>query len=58
MFCCGICHENQPPRTPALKVVVETRTKYYHNRTREGTKVSSGSEIIREVDACEPCATN
>ena len=52
MYRCGLCRKNQPPRTPAFKVVLAERRREYRSK---GNRVSFGTEIAIETIACEPC---
>jgi len=69
MFRCYFCDCITPPKTTRSSVVVEFREKRYESRRRESPrrgarnrdetpadKGGSGSEIIKEVDACPACA--
>ncbi|HJL49645.1 MAG TPA: hypothetical protein RMG45_27550, partial [Polyangiaceae bacterium LLY-WYZ-15_(1-7)] len=68
MYRCELCNAVQAPRTPAVKVVVETRPAEYPSRPkahkmRIGRKLKSfddpggaGYEIAREAFACPRCA--
>ena len=54
-FRCQLCNEQQPAKTTATKVILETRDKTY--RVKDGKEIvtKNGSEIVREVDACAKC---
>lgn len=68
MYRCEICKEVVPPRTPAHRVVVETRPVQYPFRPEANVVVvkrkretrndpgGAGQEIAREVTACPRCA--
>lgn len=62
-YICGNCHVSQPPRTPAIPIVVETRKVEYTVQSRDPendeafiTKVVKGSEVVKEVRVCPGCA--
>lgn len=71
MYRCEACNTVVPPRTPAQKVVLETRPKTYRNLPKpkkakkrrrdmndgEG-RFSSGTEIVHEALLCGGCAAN
>ena len=68
MYRCELCKVVQPPRTRAIRVVVETRATEYPsrpkaNRLRVGRKGKqfddpggAGFEIAKERVACPDCA--
>lgn len=57
MFNCSMCNKPSQPRTPATRVVVETRSRVYHNYDREGKLLSTtqGEEIVKEELVCSTC---
>ena len=71
MFRCYFCKKITPPKTTRHSVVIEVREKQYSSRRREPKRGGfrgrdredsvqdrggSGTEIMREVDACPECA--
>lgn len=60
MYKCEACKQVQKAGTKQVKYVAETRTKTYQNVIRRGRKEhvinSEGSEIVREIPVCSPCA--
>lgn len=69
MFRCYFCQQVTPPKTTRHSIVIETREKKYSSRRREPKRRQfrnredtiedrggSGTEILREVDACPTCA--
>jgi len=70
MFVCDVCGSVALPGTPSHRIVVETREVDHpprpdaHRRPRPpGGKIKwlddpggRGSQIVRELRACEPCA--
>jgi hypothetical protein len=70
MFRCDVCGSVAPPRTPCNRIIVETRPAEYPARPRahwqpqcaggKGKWVDDpgghGSEIVRELRACDDCA--
>lgn len=72
MFRCDVCGSVAPSNTRCNRLVVETRLAEYPRRDRVYRKPrlrrrdakdkwrpdpgGSGTEIVREVRACEPCA--
>lgn len=58
MYKCADCNQIQPPRMPAIAVIVEERPVTYSNGfNEEGLElISKGSEIVREKRICPPCA--
>jgi hypothetical protein len=68
MYRCHFCGAIVPPRTPALRIAVETRVRHYPTRpkahpVRRQNKIEwvddaggEGVEIVREALACPACA--
>ncbi len=64
-FRCEVCKTPQPPRSTLHKLVTEIRTVSYEPQqaTERGfaphrfKKPSLGSEIVKEISACERCFT-
>ena len=68
MYRCEACKTSVPPRTPANKVVLETRPKTYrYTAVRKGKgrrrdhgdsegRFSGGTEIVHEALLCSACA--
>jgi hypothetical protein len=72
MYRCDLCTTVVPPRTPAHRVVLETRLRHYPSRPRtfppldrrERNKLEkwkddpggAGHETVREALACPACA--
>jgi hypothetical protein len=71
MFVCEVCGSVAPPRTRSHRIVVETRATVHPPRSdahwhppRAGGKGKwvddpggRGTQIVRELRACESCAT-
>lgn len=51
-FRCNICNEPSANGVAPKRVVTHTRKKHYH----ANQSLILGSEIVREVNACAPCA--
>lgn len=65
MFNCQLCKETIGPKVHANRVITETRNVEYHNEfyreddwgNKQKHEVDSrGTEIVKEVLACGPCA--
>jgi hypothetical protein len=70
-FMCGVCNKAQPNKSKPHRVVTETRRKTYPAREyRDGKSTDEmgrrgkirdpggvGTEIAKEVDACDGCFT-
>jgi hypothetical protein len=57
MFYCQACNKLSQPGEKPRRVVVETRDRVYTRK--KGDKeiiLGRGTEIVREVDLCTPCA--
>lgn len=61
MYKCQLCKSQSKSGQGQIKRVTEKRTKLYENTVQRGkfkkTIQSQGSEIVREVAVCAPCAT-
>lgn len=60
MFRCQNCGRNSRPHEKPTKIVVETREKDYINKWlskkgKEHTKITHGTEIVKEKTLCEKC---
>ena len=58
-FICDRCKKPQPKKAKPHRVIVETRTKEYAARSKNGYQIDpggSGSEIVREEQLCKKCA--
>jgi hypothetical protein len=51
-FRCEVCNTAQTAGTQPTKLVTETRRKEY----LQGGGSSIGTEIVKELDVCDPCA--
>lgn len=59
MFICDFCKKQAKAKTRANRVVVKSREKFYEKKTQNGVrKVSSGSEIAKEIIICDDCFKN
>jgi len=61
MFSCQICRTPQKANVHVVKVTLEKRERvyknsYYNDEDKLVTKMSTGHEIVKEVDACQDCA--
>lgn len=68
MYRCDRCHTVVPPRTPARRLVVETRIVEHPYRMGAGERLvdgkrkkyddpgGTGSQIVREQVVCPACA--
>lgn len=62
MFFCNGCQSASKPREEQTKKIVQTREKVYTRREYYGWNqfdeivIGKGSEIIKEVNLCVPCA--
>ena len=54
MYICAACRLVQPPKTPALSKVLETRDRVYLDE--KGLVIAKGTEIVREIRVCPACA--
>lgn len=57
MFKCQICGKITKAGEKQTKKIVETRDKKYNYIDKHGNKkVSTGFEIVKEINICEECA--
>jgi hypothetical protein len=58
-YICDVCKTVRPRHENPIKVVVETRSKFYPPRQLKDDKVDKGGvgqEIVKELTMCPACA--
>lgn len=57
MFKCQRCERTTRPNESMRKVVTKLRPKTYVNVIGDKEKISTGTEIVEELQVCERCAS-
>lgn len=57
MFKCQRCKRTTRPNESMRKVVTKLRPKTYVNVIGDKEKISTGTEIVEELQVCERCAS-
>lgn len=57
MFKCQKCKRTTRPNESMRKVVTKLRPKTYVNVIGDKEKISTGTEIVEELQVCERCAS-
>lgn len=57
MFKCQRCKRTTRPNERMRKVVTKLRPKTYVNVIGDKEKISTGTEIVEELQVCERCAS-
>lgn len=57
MFKCQRCKRTTRPHESMSKVVTKLRPKTYVNVIGDKEKISTGTEIVEELQVCERCAS-
>jgi len=56
MYRCQKCGKVSGSGEPAHKTITETRQKEYSNDDRGRTRLTYGTEIVKELTICTKCA--